>query len=48
MATPKRLFALGVRGDGSEDLEPRKLYQVLPDRHTPSLPMAQAYVANVG
>jgi len=25
-------FALCVRGDGSEDLEQRKLYQILPDR----------------
>ena len=25
-------FALCIRGDGSEDLEQRKLYQVLPDR----------------
>jgi hypothetical protein len=29
---PTSSFALCVRDDGSEDLEQRKLYQVLPDR----------------
>ena len=29
---PKSSFALCVRDDGAEDLEQRKLYQVLPDR----------------
>jgi len=29
---PKSSFALCVRDDGAEDLEERKLYQVLPDR----------------
>ena len=29
---PKSSFALCLRDDGAEDLEERKLYQVLPDR----------------
>lgn len=29
---PRSRFVLCIRNDGAEDLEPRKVYQVLPDR----------------
>ncbi|MBI3696280.1 MAG: hypothetical protein HY238_15765 [Acidobacteria bacterium] len=29
---PRSKFVLCIRNDGSDDLEPRKVYQVLPDR----------------
>jgi len=31
MRHPKKQFAICIRNDGAEDLEVRKIYQVLPD-----------------